>query len=258
MRGEQLPAPAIAAECSAQARPGFSTCAASEYLDSPAVLLRKAEVLATLLMRSQNCLAYTGAGISTGAGIEDYASKANNSVALSSCKGASTTAGRLGAPPTAAHSVLTELYKKGILKHWVQQNHDGLPQKAGYPQDQLNEVHGARCLWLAILLSLSTILPLTASAFLSRSLFAVLSLFFCSFSPSQLFSLSFFFRPFLSSSASHHLCVTVSFQSSSCSLSLPCDLFLRGAHSIQHWASDALHQVAGLTLQIQWSTSGRL
>ena len=28
-------------------------------------------------------------------------------------------------------------------RHWVQQNHDGLPQKAGYPQQHLNEIHGA-------------------------------------------------------------------------------------------------------------------
>ena len=26
---------------------------------------------------------------------------------------------------------------------WVQQNHDGLPQKAGYPQEDVYEVHGS-------------------------------------------------------------------------------------------------------------------
>merc|ERR1711935_1021810 len=26
---------------------------------------------------------------------------------------------------------------------WIQQNHDGLPQKAGFPQDKINEVHGS-------------------------------------------------------------------------------------------------------------------
>lgn len=29
------------------------------------------------------------------------------------------------------------------MKHWVQQNHDSLPQKAGYPQHALNEIHGS-------------------------------------------------------------------------------------------------------------------
>jgi hypothetical protein len=30
-----------------------------------------------------------------------------------------------------------------MLPHWVQQNHDGLPQKAGFPQHCINEIHGA-------------------------------------------------------------------------------------------------------------------
>merc|ERR1719502_1378741 len=30
-----------------------------------------------------------------------------------------------------------------MLKHWIQQNHDSLPQKAGYPQHALNEIHGS-------------------------------------------------------------------------------------------------------------------
>jgi hypothetical protein len=30
-----------------------------------------------------------------------------------------------------------------FLECRVQQNHDGLPQKAGYPQADLNEIHGA-------------------------------------------------------------------------------------------------------------------
>ena len=38
---------------------------------------------------------------------------------------------------------MTALHKAGFLKHWIQQNHDGLPQKAGFPQRDLNEIHGA-------------------------------------------------------------------------------------------------------------------
>jgi len=49
----------------------------------------------------------------------------------------------LGAQPTFAHYVMVALYKAGFLKHWVQQNHDGLPQKAGLPQQVLNEIHGS-------------------------------------------------------------------------------------------------------------------
>jgi hypothetical protein len=30
-----------------------------------------------------------------------------------------------------------------MLQGWVQQNHDGLPQKAGYRQEDINEIHGS-------------------------------------------------------------------------------------------------------------------
>ena len=29
------------------------------------------------------------------------------------------------------------------MEHWINQNHDRLAQKAGYPQHALNEIHGA-------------------------------------------------------------------------------------------------------------------
>ena len=35
------------------------------------------------------------------------------------------------------------MFRKGMLHRWVQQNHDGLPQKAGVPQHMMNEIHGA-------------------------------------------------------------------------------------------------------------------
>lgn len=35
------------------------------------------------------------------------------------------------------------MHKAGLVKYWIQQNHDGLPQKAGMPQESINEIHGA-------------------------------------------------------------------------------------------------------------------
>ena len=35
------------------------------------------------------------------------------------------------------------MFFKGMFKKWIQQNHDGLPQKAGMPQEHMNEIHGA-------------------------------------------------------------------------------------------------------------------
>jgi NAD-dependent SIR2 family protein deacetylase len=87
-----------------------------------------------LIKASSNCVAYTGAGISRASGIADYASKAEKSIAGRE----NVSLNRLQAEPTNAHYVLTELEKKGYLKHWVQQNHDGLAQKSGYPISKLN------------------------------------------------------------------------------------------------------------------------
>ena len=114
---------------------------AHEYLDDEETLADKVKVLADLVRRSSQLVAFTGAGISTAAGIDDYATKA---------KGASVTAA--GKPlvkdwklamPTLAHRCLVAMHDAGHLKHWVQQNHDSLPQKAGYPQHKLNEIHGS-------------------------------------------------------------------------------------------------------------------
>lgn len=132
------PLPTLARACCEEARPGYKTMSAHEYLDSEEVLRSKVKVVADLIRRSRNCTAYTGAGISTAAGIQDYASKASNSISSS---GARVSAWE--AQPTLSHRFLVALHSAGHLKHWIQQNHDGLPQKAGYPQRDLNEIHGA-------------------------------------------------------------------------------------------------------------------
>merc|ERR1712039_462649 len=45
--------------------------------------------------------------------------------------------------PTYSHHVLAALEEKGLVQHLIQQNHDRLPQKAGFPQAKINEIHGA-------------------------------------------------------------------------------------------------------------------
>jgi hypothetical protein len=49
----------------------------------------------------------------------------------------------LTAPPTFTHRTLALLGRRGLVHGWVQQNHDGLPQKAGFQQEKINEVHGS-------------------------------------------------------------------------------------------------------------------
>lgn len=134
-------APVCVTEFDVNARLSFTDIKAHEYIDREEVLAAKISVLASLVRKASNCLAFTGAGISTASGIDDYATKA---------KDASVTApGRPSvrdwklARPTKAHRVMVAMYEAGFLKNWVQQNHDSLPQKAGFPQHALNEIHGS-------------------------------------------------------------------------------------------------------------------
>src|SRR3990167_5613201 len=112
---------------------------ATEYMDEEEVLEEKIQMLVELIKQSKRCCAYTGAGLSRAAGIGDYASKAKNSITAAVPKLKSP----LDAQPTYSHRVLTALEREGYLHYYVQQNHDGLPQKAGFPQEKINEIHGA-------------------------------------------------------------------------------------------------------------------
>merc|ERR1711998_326388 len=81
---------------------------------------------------SQRTVVYSGAGISRAAGIGQAA------------RGAGGGGGKsTDALPTFTHYALGALAKAGFVQGWVQQNHDGLPQKAGFPQERINEEHGS-------------------------------------------------------------------------------------------------------------------
>ena len=63
----------------------------------------------------------------------DYASKAQNSIV----KGMKKIGSYYQVQPTFSHHVLVKMQENGFLHHYVQQNHDGLPQKAGFPNSTL-------------------------------------------------------------------------------------------------------------------------
>merc|ERR1711879_133871 len=65
--------------CDEENRPGYNSMPSHEYNDDPRTLRKKIKLFAELLRNSEKCMAYTGAGISTSSGINDYASKAKNS-----------------------------------------------------------------------------------------------------------------------------------------------------------------------------------
>jgi len=189
-------APVCVVEFDADARPSTGS-KAHEYNDTSEVLHAKIALLAKMVRRAKHCIVFTGAGISTAAGIDDYATKAKTESRYQwTLKGSEILAGFpkdhplvedvlqifgspspgeevtdvqrsrlkdtgkwetsiakravklksfnwMDAQPTKAHRVLTTMYEEGLFENWIQQNHDSLPQKAGYPQHALNEIHGS-------------------------------------------------------------------------------------------------------------------
>jgi NAD-dependent SIR2 family protein deacetylase len=119
----------------------FTSIKAHEWEDRPDVLRAKVQVLAGIVRKAKNSMVLTGAGISTAAGIDDYATKGRDRGVV--VEERPVVKDWKDARPTKAHRVLTAMYRAGHLKHWIQQNHDSLPQKAGFPQHALNEIHGS-------------------------------------------------------------------------------------------------------------------
>merc|ERR1712217_834902 len=107
---------------------------ATEFQDSPDVLRAKCRQLAGLLHISRKTVLYTGAGISA---------SVIGQAALSGQNKVGWKADTRKAKPTFTHHALGLLGQRGIIHSWVQQNHDGLPQKAGFPQECINEIHGS-------------------------------------------------------------------------------------------------------------------
>ncbi len=140
-----------------------------EHFDSPEVLKRKIKELAQLCRASKHMIAFTGAGISTAAGVPDFRSgmntvletgpgkwerQANRSVKVGPKKKVDTAK----AFPTYTHMALKTLLngetgacvggdgkpiKHGVkMQQLISQNTDGLHRRSGVASSQLCELHG--------------------------------------------------------------------------------------------------------------------
>lgn len=134
-----------------------------EYFDEPPELEAKCVRLAQMIAKARHMIAFTGAGISTGAGIADFRSGLNTSLptgpGLWELPKADRPAGNIleqcsRAAPGRTHAVLFRFWKAGLLKHVISQNVDGLHRKSGIPPSCLSELHGnifvercTRCGW---------------------------------------------------------------------------------------------------------------
>lgn len=110
---------------------------ASEYSDTEGTRNLKIEKLCALLRNFKKTVVYSGAGISVSAGIGQAARGSHKKHPIFGVN-------RTAAAPTMTHYALGALATKHDLIHgWIQQNHDGLPQKAGFPQERISEVRGS-------------------------------------------------------------------------------------------------------------------
>eukprot|EP01084_Bolivina_argentea_P091413 164570_1 len=132
-----------------------------EFFDDEKTLKIKLKKLATLIKKSKHFVGFTGAGISTAAGIADFRSGINTTLDTGTGQWAKQTAIRQGKSkqikkakkkskgvfktiPTASHMALVALMSQQpkYLKYLVSQNTDGLHRRSGIPPSQMSELHG--------------------------------------------------------------------------------------------------------------------
>jgi len=113
-----------------------------EFYDDEDTLSTKVEQLAAFVRDSQHFAVYTGAGISTSAGIPDF--RGPDGVWTLRAKG-QVPSGRGGwnnARPTLCHMALVQLQNIKKLHCLVSQNCDGLHLKSGISPTTICELHG--------------------------------------------------------------------------------------------------------------------
>ncbi|KAJ4458146.1 putative Sir2 family protein [Paratrimastix pyriformis] len=114
-----------------------------ELEEEPANVQEKGRQIAELIRRSRHFICFTGAGISTSAGIPDFRGPEGVwTLAATGGRRTSATTPTLNAVPTFTHMALVALQAAGLLKFVISQNVDGLHRKSGIPVEKLAELHG--------------------------------------------------------------------------------------------------------------------
>ncbi|KAI2609377.1 DHS-like NAD/FAD-binding domain-containing protein [Hypoxylon fragiforme] len=115
---------------------------AEERQEAPEVVDRKAEALAKLIRKSKHMVVFTGAGVSTSAGIPDFRGPDGIWTLRAQGKQRAGAVNTLQAVPTLTHMALVELQNRGMLKYLISQNCDGLHRRSGILPNNLSELHG--------------------------------------------------------------------------------------------------------------------
>lgn len=120
----------------------------AEIHDSYEKLKKEAEHVANLIKTSEYCIAFTGAGISTAAGIGDFRGITGKWTERDKAKKQGTKGTKVpprnmqALRPTYTHEAIVKLLEKGYIKHVISQNVDGLHRLSGVKEGQISELHG--------------------------------------------------------------------------------------------------------------------
>ncbi|KAF4994323.1 hypothetical protein FDECE_13155 [Fusarium decemcellulare] len=114
-----------------------------ERRDAPEVIDQQAAKLVNLINKSKHFIVFTGAGVSTSAGIPDFRGPEGAWTLRAQGRARTTKAvSTLQAIPTPSHMALLELQNRGVLKYLVSQNCDGLHRRSGIRPEMISELHG--------------------------------------------------------------------------------------------------------------------
>ena len=122
----------------------------AEFFDSRARMEESVDHVVELLACSKHAVLFSGAGISTSAGIGDFRGlfgqwtqdeRFSNNHILEDDSAADTVPYE-ELIPTLAHEAVAWLIDQGILQHVITQNCDGLHRLSGIQPDKLSELHG--------------------------------------------------------------------------------------------------------------------
>jgi mono-ADP-ribosyltransferase sirtuin 6 len=117
--------------------------AMQELVDDEATFLKNVQQVAALIRDSPHTVFYTGAGISTSAGIPDYRGPQGVwTLAAEGKKRTAPTTDMMRAIPTPTHMAIVQLVRIGKAQHIISQNVDGLHRKSGILPSQISELHG--------------------------------------------------------------------------------------------------------------------
>lgn len=114
-----------------------------ERYDDDVTLNKKLDQLAAWIKQSKHFVIFTGAGISTSAGIPDF--RGPQGVWTLQAQGKTRTAPTtptIKALPTTTHMSIVKLQEEGILKYLISQNCDGIHRRSGVHPSKMSELHG--------------------------------------------------------------------------------------------------------------------